>query len=197
KHAKAIEIDRTAGAHDRFPPSGRVMPGGFADIAIRRNATLHDHRGRTRRAGPQVMYFDVNRSFSVTWNEADATASAQAGKRRTASRRARTVVDLRCSDSGGGGKTHGGSPNDSSIEHRVMREPETAVQSRDGRDCATHLSGGIQRLRRSWHRANPCGFAGCPGFQGPVPQPVSMSNGATLATAFAHVNGHIDGYMAI
>jgi hypothetical protein len=58
---------------------------------------------------------------------------------------------------------------------------EVAVPNRrlsmPGSCTATHLSGLQMEIpRRSWHLFEMVSLDGCPGFKGPDPQPVSMSN---------------------
>src|SRR4051812_14931923 len=50
------------------------------------------------------------------------------------------------------------------------------------------------RPRGSWHQSGSRNPAGCPGVVGPVPQPVLMSSGATLAPIGTRVNRHLDVY---
>src|SRR5690606_29633458 len=43
-------------------------------------------------------------------------------------------------------------------------------------------------VRRNWHLRDACAPLGCPGFKGPVPQPVSMDVRRILLPASHHVN---------
>ena len=63
----------------------------------------------------------------------------------------------------------------------ILRKPQGGVSCPSHcrwpamRCTDNHLSDAALLLRRSWHRFRMVSPAGCPGFTGPIPQPVSMS----------------------
>ncbi len=190
KHAIALQIQRKSAADQGLPPAGSGVAVDRHHVATGRDAALHDHRWGIRGATPQVAHIELARRTAVLRRDRDAAGATLGGEVRPHAGTGR-------GNGGGGGRKglrlagHLASLRSASTCGPEGREERVAAQEqRGGADLPSSRGVRPRRCRRNWHRRGRVS-AGCPGFKGPVPPPVSMS-GENLYPPCATVNRRLN-----
>ena len=158
KHAAAVEVDGTRRRPD--PATSPAAARGRAhDVAVSRDAALHDDRRRIRRAAPQVTHVHLDGAAAVFRRERHPAAAALLGEIRRAGYAAAGGTTLGAGDHGERVRLrHRRSPGRASSparnRHGGVRKAEIARRYRLRHPI--YRLDAPKRLRRSWHRrGNP------------------------------------------